>query len=247
MDLIHQRYDPLIGAAAVEFLERLQVFNVFSSAWFSASLVLLLISIVACTLNRTPRLWRQSTDIRVVQPDPFFDPVLPDRAAIAGLDVAATRTVLRRHHFRVREATVDGTAYLYGDRHQYTKLATLFTHLGLILFLVAAAVTSRLGFEAPLVIAAGETSTVQPIGTPNLLVVQNLGFDAPRLPDGQIWRGKTSRPRQSHQQPRQHGHRQISQRRDEVPQHDPLVHEAIVTNWNDGRVRVVHEGSAGKR
>ena len=31
---------------------------------------------------------------------------------------------------------------------------------------------------------AGETSTVQPIGTPGLLVVKNLGFDAPRLPDG---------------------------------------------------------------
>jgi cytochrome c biogenesis protein len=75
-------------------------------------------------------------------------------------------------------------AYLYGDRHQYTKLATLFTHLGLILFLVAAAVTSRFGFEAPLVVPAGETSTVQPIGTPGLLVVKNLGFDAPVGPNG---------------------------------------------------------------
>ena len=49
-----------------------------------------------------------------------------------------------------------GTRYLYGDRHQYTKLATLFTHLGLILFLVAAAVTSRLGDEQGLVVAEGE-------------------------------------------------------------------------------------------
>jgi cytochrome c biogenesis protein len=184
MDLIHLRYDALLGAGVVSFLERLQVFNVFSSVWFSASLILLLISIVVCTLNRTPRLWRQSTDIRVIQPEPFFDPALPDRAAITGLDASGTRAVLRRHHFRVREATVDGTAYLYGDRHQYTKLATLFTHLGLILFLSAAALTSRLGFEAPLVVPAGETSTVQPIGTPNLLVVKNLGFDAPRTADG---------------------------------------------------------------
>jgi len=49
---------------------------------------------------------------------------------------------------------------------------------------VAAAVTSRLGFEAPLVVAQGETSTVQPIGTPNLLVVKNLGFSAPTRADG---------------------------------------------------------------
>ena len=46
------------------------------------------------------------------------------------------RAVLRRNGFRVREATdADGTRYVYGDRHQYTKMATLFTHLGLILFL----------------------------------------------------------------------------------------------------------------
>ena len=56
--------------------------------------------------------------------------------------------------------------FLYGDRHQYTKMATLFTHTGLVLFLVAAAVTSRLGDEQGLVVPEGESLTVQPIGTP---------------------------------------------------------------------------------
>ena len=50
---------------------------------------------------------------------------------------------------RARPAT---GRHLYGDRHQYTKLATLLTHLGLILFLVAAAVTSRFGDEQGLVV-----------------------------------------------------------------------------------------------
>ena len=59
MALIHQRYDPALGAAGVDLLERLQVFNVFTSWWFSAGLIVLLISIVVCTLDRTPRLWRQ--------------------------------------------------------------------------------------------------------------------------------------------------------------------------------------------
>jgi cytochrome c biogenesis protein len=165
-------------------MERLQVFQVFSSVWFTVSLTLLLISIVACTLNRTPRLWRQTRDIRVIQPDAFFDPTLPDRAALAGVSERDVAAVLRRHHFRLRAADLGGVRFLYGDRHQYTKMATLLTHLGLILFLVAAAVTSRFGFEAPLVVATGETSTVQAIGTPGLLVVKNLSFAAPLLPSG---------------------------------------------------------------
>lgn len=184
MDQIHARYDALLGGSVVGVLETVGVFHVFGSWWFSLSLILLLVSIVVCTIDRTPRLWRQSTDIRVVQPDAYFDPSLPDRAAMDGVAEAALAGALRRHRFRLRRVEVDGTVYLYGDRNRYTKLATLLTHLGLILFLVAAAVTSRFGFEAPLVVAAGTTSTVQPIGTPGLLVVKNNGFSAPLLPDG---------------------------------------------------------------
>ena len=77
---IHAHYDPVLGAGLVDLLERAQLFQVFSSWWFSAALVVLTISIVCCTLDRTPRLWRQATEIRVVQPDPFYDPSLPDRA-----------------------------------------------------------------------------------------------------------------------------------------------------------------------
>ena len=63
-------------------------------------------------------------------------------------------------------------------------MATLFTHAGLILFLVAAAVTSRLGDEQGLVVPEGESLTVQPIGTPGLLLVKNLDFEAPGFETG---------------------------------------------------------------
>ena len=53
-----------------------------------------------------------------------------------------------------------------------------------MLFLVAAAVTSRLGDEQGLVVAEGESLTVQPIGTPGLLLVRNLGFEAPGFETG---------------------------------------------------------------
>ena len=103
---------------------------------------------------------------------------------MTGVAAADSAGVVRRRGFRVREErTEDGALHVYGDRHQYTKMATLLTHLGLILFLVAAAVTSRLGDEQGLVVPEGESLTVQPIGTPGLLLVKNLGFDAPGFRD----------------------------------------------------------------
>jgi cytochrome c biogenesis protein len=185
VEAAHTRYDPVLGAAVVDLMERLSLFSVFRSPWFSAALVVLVVSIVVCTLDRTPRLWRGVSDIRVAQPEPYFDPRLPDRAAMDGVAPDAVRGVLRRNGFRVREATDDdGTRFLYGDRHQYTKMATLLTHLGLILFLGAAAATSRLGDEQGLVVAEGESLTVQPIGTPGLLLVKNIAFDAPGFETG---------------------------------------------------------------
>ena len=179
MAAIHDRYDPVLGAGLVGVLERLQVFNIFTSSWFMISLVVLAASIIVCTLDRTPLLWRRSAEVRVVQPEPFFTPSLPDRAAMTGVTPEAVRATLRRHRFTVREAEHDGVQYLYGDRNQYTKMATLLTHTGLILFIVAAAVTAKFGDEQPLLIAEGDSLTVQSIGTPGLLVVKNLDFSAP--------------------------------------------------------------------
>lgn len=178
---IHRRYDPVFGAGIVGAMERLQLFQVFTSTWFTVGLIVLVISIIVCTLDRTPRLWRQSKEIRVVQPDAFYDPELPDRAAMTGVDGAAVRAALRRQRFAVREAEVGGVHYLYGDRNRWTKLATLLSHLGLILFLIAGVVTWQFGEERGLVLAEGETQTVQQIGTPNLLLVKNYQFEAPGL------------------------------------------------------------------
>jgi cytochrome c biogenesis protein len=179
-------YDPVFGEGVVDVMERLQLFQVFTSAWFSAGLIILVASIIICTLDRTPRLWHQAADIRVIQPEPYYDPELPDRALMAAAPPAPTvAAILRRHRFRVRAETADdGAAYLYGDRNQWTRLATLLTHTGLILFLVAAAVTSRLGVQEGLVVAEGDSLTVGPIGTPGLLLVRNYGFDAPGFESG---------------------------------------------------------------
>jgi cytochrome c biogenesis protein len=110
LDEIHARYDPLLGAGLVDVLDRLSVFSIFRSVWFSAGLTILVLSIVVCTLDRTPKLWRGVRDIRIDQPEPFFDPRLPDRAVTSGVSFENVNAVLRGNGFRVREAvSPDGT------------------------------------------------------------------------------------------------------------------------------------------
>ena len=185
IEMLHMRYDPVLGPGVVNVLERLGAFSVFKSGIFGLGLAVLVLSIVVCTLDRTPRLWRDVSSVRVVQPEPFFDPRLPDRAAMTGVTAAELARVIRSYGFHVREAsTEDGSTFVYGDRHQYTKMATLATHLGLILFILAGLVTWQFGDELGIIIPEGESRTVQNIGTFDLMLLKNNDFQAPGFETG---------------------------------------------------------------
>ena len=138
------------GRASSTTLERLGAFAMFRSPWFSLGLLVLVISIVICTLDRTPRLWRQVRDARVVQPEPFYDPMLPgpggDARRLRGRPGGGHPRSAASGSRPRRPRTAFGTSY--GDRHQYTKLATLLTHPGSSCSCSAAAVTSRFGRRA---------------------------------------------------------------------------------------------------
>ncbi|MFI5254722.1 MAG: cytochrome c biogenesis protein ResB, partial [Candidatus Limnocylindrales bacterium] len=201
---LHRRYDPIsilganIGPGLVGVFDALGFFRIFTAPWFTLLLTLLVVSIVVCTLDRLPRLWRTAREVRPIQPAEFFDLELPQRAVFGAVEVGDDElaTVLGRRRYGVlrpapasagpRDQPGDQPAerFLYGDRNRYFKLATLLTHLGLILFIGGGAVTGAFGFETVLFVAAGQTAPVEPVGTPDNLLVKSLGFEAPQRPDG---------------------------------------------------------------
>lgn len=178
-----------MGSAIVDTFDRLGLFSVFSTPWFLMLMTVLVISIICCTLNRTPKLWRGVSHVRVTQPAAFFDPRRDHRARLDDLGgaaaVADVQRAFRSRHFRRQRMTQgpDGT-YIYGDRNQYMKLATLLTHAGLVLFLAAGAITVAAGFETVVFVGEGQTAPVQSVGTTGNLLVKNHAFDAPRRPNG---------------------------------------------------------------
>ncbi len=188
------------GALLADVFDRLGFFNVFATPWFLLLVTVLVISIICCTLDRTPRLWRSVGGVRVEQPAAFFDRGRDHRAVIEGAAggarvgvgegtgesvVDAVRGAFRRRRFRrQRLVEVEDVSYLYGDRNQFQKLATLLTHAGLVLFFAAGAITVAAGFETVVFVGEGGTAPVQAVGTPGNLLVKNNGFLAPRREDG---------------------------------------------------------------
>jgi cytochrome c biogenesis protein len=160
-------------------------FSIFTSLWFKVTTVLLTTSILACSVNRAPRLWRQAMHPRLV-PSPAF----LDHAALAGsvtvpgsrkAVAAALEAELRRHHFRtVVTQDGDGVA-VYADRFRWGPFGTVVAHLSLIVILVGAVLGAG-GFRTT-EFAVTVDSTV-PVGNGTNLSVKATSFEDKYYEDG---------------------------------------------------------------
>ena len=157
------------ASGVVDLLERLRVPRLQSTR-FSVALLVLAISIVVCTLDRTPRLWRQSRDDPGRPAGAVLRPALPgprrDRPGLAADGRPAPRSAATGS--RVREAAGADGARLPLRRPEPMDEARDADHAPRPdpVPRRRRAVTARFGDEQGLVVAEGDTLTVQPIGTP---------------------------------------------------------------------------------
>ena len=136
------------------WLDRLGFFDVYSSPWFAATYLLLLVSMTGCVIPRCGRLWRAT---RSAPPSP---PANLERLAghqqwhteqpvSAVLDAAAGALRARRFRVRVSEDAV------CAEKGYLREAGNLLFHLSLLLLLFGIAVGSLFGFEGRAVVVEG--------------------------------------------------------------------------------------------
>ena len=141
--------------------ERLGLFRVYSSVWFSAIYILLMVSLVGCILPRLRVYWRGAT-----QPPPMAPrnlsrlpayrsaALLPPPTALA----ARAGKELRRRRFRIR-ITGDEVIEVSAQRGYLREAGNLLFHLSVVLVLVAFAVGNLFGFRGGVIVVDGQTFT----------------------------------------------------------------------------------------
>ena len=132
-------------------LDALGFFSMFGSIWFRGLVALLMTSVVACSANRAPHLWRQATHPRLEMSPAFFDHAAMG-ATIAGeepIRVTADRAVaaLRRRRFRTLVVMQDDRIHVYADRFRWAPFGTVIAHLSLVLVLGGVIVGTSFGFR----------------------------------------------------------------------------------------------------
>ncbi|MGN6162650.1 MAG: cytochrome c biogenesis protein ResB [Marmoricola sp.] len=133
--------------------EKLQLFNVYSSVWFSAIYILLLISLVGCVLPRLAVYWR---GLRAKPPAaPKNLARLSAHQSWTSDDdvVAAAAKVLRRRRFRVQVAP-DGRS-VAAERGYLREAGNLLFHLSVLVVLFGVAASKLFGFEGGVIVVTG--------------------------------------------------------------------------------------------
>jgi len=171
----------------VTTLDTLGLFHVFSTWYFRALFVLLSASIIACSINRAPRLWRVATRPRTSMRDAFFTHA-PLRAAIdlpGDVETSAetVRNALRGKHFRILDGMAKSGKDLYADRFRWGPFGTVVAHLSIIVIMLGFVVSATTGFREDGFVAP--VGIEVPVGHGTGLSVQALSFTDTYYESGQ--------------------------------------------------------------
>jgi cytochrome c biogenesis protein len=167
-------------------LDTLGFFSIFSSIWFKAISVLLTTSVLACSVNRAPRLWKLAVHPRTRMSETFFTHA-PLRASVlvpAGPDKAIddVREVLRSHHFRTIADPDEDGQNLYADRFRWGPFGTVMAHLSFVVILLGFFLSQTTGFK--------DTQFTAPVGSKVAvghgtgLTIEAKSFTDAYYPDG---------------------------------------------------------------
>lgn len=134
-----------------DVLDTLGLFSIFSSVWFRGVVALLMASVIACSIHRTPVLWRQARAPQQRMSASFFDhaamraTVTSTRAVAEAADHAASSL----RHKRYRTLVVEGPDAIdvYADRFRWAPFGSIVAHLSLVLVLLGVVVGTGLGFR----------------------------------------------------------------------------------------------------
>jgi len=132
-------------------LDKLGMFSVFTSIWFKSISVLLTTSVLACSVNRAPRLWKLAFHPRTRMSETFFThaPLRGSVLVSAEPDTAVNdvREVLKAHRFRTITDPDEDGQNLYADRFRWGPFGTVMAHLSFVLILLGVFLTATTGFK----------------------------------------------------------------------------------------------------
>ena len=163
-----QRVDPLaVRAFALEHpslapvFDRIGLFDVYSSPWFSAIYLLLMVSLIGCVVPRSRVYWR-ALRARPPRAPRHLSRLPVHRSWLADappeqVAAAAARVLVARRYRVERYPEEDGSVVVAAERGHLREAGNLVFHVALIVVLVGVALGSLYGFKGGVIVTEGQS------------------------------------------------------------------------------------------
>ncbi len=154
------------------FLSALHLFDVFRSPWFFIAGILLMVNIVICGANRWGGISLSLRGGTIKHKESFYE-TGDAHAELSTISAPVVETamisekILRSRGYRTRTEDDENNVYIASDKNRFCRLGTYFSHLSLILFVLAFVTGNAFGFR--------DSSFTVPIGS-NREIGHNTGL-----------------------------------------------------------------------
>lgn len=178
LDSVRPKYKGLTG-----LLDVTGIFRMFTSWPFRIVIVLLVLSIIACTVHRLPLLWRNAKYPHLDVRESLFDRARVHREVqVDGTPEQAreaAKAELGAQGYRLVETTDDEHGVnLYADKFRWFPFGTVLAHLAFCLILLGALITANFGFDDDYFPVAVGTDPVEVGHGTNLSIKANSFTDS---------------------------------------------------------------------
>ncbi len=152
------------GELLFNILNKFNIFDMYHSLWFQFLILMLGINIVACSIDRLSSVWKTifvktpnfsiERFRKLAQKEKFNARGTPDQLKNIFLPL-----ISKAFGFTSVEETDKG-AYLFAEKHRWTRIGVYIVHLSVIFLLAGSLVGSFFGFNAFVNIPEGETINI---------------------------------------------------------------------------------------
>ena len=155
-------YLETFGAFLYRIFSLLGFFDMYHSWWFRALILLLVVNIVVCSIDRLQATWKiifvRHPRFNLARYRQFKNRTEYNHDGAADQLIALYEPVVaRRYRYHRTIETAEGFA-IYGERGRWTRLGVYVVHFSVVLLLIGGLIGSIFGFDGFVNIAEGESA-----------------------------------------------------------------------------------------
>jgi len=186
-----QEYVARYGVSLYEVLNFFNLFDMYHSGWFTAILLLLVLNLIACSLERIPTILKQvlrSSDRKGIETSelknlPFVERL--GRLPFSENMVEEIRRYVRKSFGPCEKVETQAAITLYCEKGRFSRLGVPLTHLSVVIILFGAILGSWYGFKGFVNILEGEATDHIYLRVRDREIPRPLGFSV-RCDDFQL-------------------------------------------------------------